>query len=90
MEAGRVSGAADKLPPRGLSKAEAAAYAGCKSLSCFNHRVRRGILPGPIPGTYTWDRKAIDAALDRASGLQATMPPSALSEWREKRRARAT
>lgn len=55
--------------PRGLSKADAAAYAGCDSLSAFNDWIRRGIMPGPIPGTYKWDRKAIDAALDRASGI---------------------
>jgi hypothetical protein len=26
-------------------------------------------MPGPIPGTHKWDRKAIDASLDRLSGL---------------------
>ena len=35
----------------------------------FHGWIRRGILPGPIPGTHKWDRKAIDRALDRASGL---------------------
>ncbi|RXG86138.1 hypothetical protein EAS62_37850 [Bradyrhizobium zhanjiangense] len=56
--------------PRGISKKQAAAYAGCESLSAFNEWVRRGIMPKPIPGTRKWDRKAIDAALDRLSGLQ--------------------
>jgi hypothetical protein len=55
---------------RGLSRKEAAAYAGCESLSAFNSWIRRGILPGPIPGTHRWDRKAIDWALDKASGLE--------------------
>ncbi|WP_439394197.1 helix-turn-helix transcriptional regulator [Bradyrhizobium sp. PMVTL-01] len=56
--------------PRGISKKQAAAYAGCESLSAFTEWVRRGIMPKPIPGTRKWDRKAIDAALDRLSGLQ--------------------
>jgi hypothetical protein len=53
-----------------LSKKEAALYAGCGTLSAFNDWVRRGILPGPIPRTHKWDRKAIDWALDKASGLE--------------------
>lgn len=56
------------IEPRGMSKEQAAAYAGCQSLSAFNEWVRRGIMPRPIPGTRKWDRKAIDAALDRISG----------------------
>jgi hypothetical protein len=56
--------------PRGLSRKDAAAYAGCDTLSAFNNWIRRGILPGPIPGTHRWDRKAIDWALDKASGLE--------------------
>ena len=59
--------------PRGLSRKDAAAYAGCDSLSAFNNWIRRGILPGPIPGTHRWDRKAIDWALDKASGLENSM-----------------
>jgi len=58
------------IEPRGMSKEQAAAYAGCETLSAFNDWIRRGIMPGPIPGTHKWDRKAIDAALDRLSGLQ--------------------
>lgn len=72
------------LTPRGLSKEDAAAYAGCESLSAFNDWVRRGIIPGPIPGTHRWDRKAIDFALDRASGLPTTIAPemSAFDRWK--------
>ena len=70
--------------PRGLSKERAAEYAGCNSLSAFNDWVRRGILPKPIPGTHKWDRKAIDAALDRHSGLHATIEPelSPFDKWK--------
>lgn len=71
-----------------MTKAEAAAYAGCRTLSAFSDQVRRGILPGPIPGTHTWDRRAIDLALDRASGLHPTVTTSGLAEWRAKRDAR--
>jgi hypothetical protein len=53
-----------------MSKKQAAGYAGCETLSAFNDWIRRGIMPGPIPGTHKWDRNAIDAALDRLSGLQ--------------------
>jgi hypothetical protein len=58
------------IEPRGMSKEQAAAYAGCDSLSAFNDWIRRGIMPGPIPGTRKWDRRAIDAALDRLTGFQ--------------------
>jgi len=64
------------IEPRGMSREQAAAYAGCESLSAFNHWVRRGIMPKAIPGTRKWDRKAIDAALDRRSGLDSKMQPS--------------
>jgi hypothetical protein len=64
------------MMPRGMSREDAAAYAGCATLSAFNDWVRRGIMPRPIPGTHKWDRKAIDAALDRLSGLQSTIAPA--------------
>jgi hypothetical protein len=68
---------------RGLSRRDAAAYAGCESLSAFNNWIRRGIIPGPIPGTHRWDRKAIDAALDKASGLEheSTAEMTTLEKW---------
>ena len=57
------------MTPRGLSKQQAAEYCGCVTLEAFDAWVRKGIVPGAIPGTHRWDRKALDAALDRASGL---------------------
>jgi hypothetical protein len=63
---------AGQLPPtmkRGLTKQEAADYCGCETLSAFDRWRQRGIVPPAIPGTNRWDRKALDAALDRASGL---------------------
>ncbi|ACL61096.1 hypothetical protein [Methylobacterium nodulans] len=57
------------LVPRGLTREQAAEYCGCESLQAFDDWVRKRIVPGPIPGTKRWDRKAIDRALDRHSGL---------------------
>jgi hypothetical protein len=57
---------------RSLTKQEAAEYCGCNSLAAFDQWRAKGIVPGPIPGTSRWDRKALDAALDRASGLVAS------------------
>ncbi len=72
------------MTPRGMSKETAAQYAGCESLSSFDDWVRRGIMPPKIPGTNKWDRKAIDAALDRLSGFQPTIAPkaSAFDLWK--------
>lgn len=70
--------------PRLMTRRQAAAY--CRiGASAFDDWMTRGILPGPIPGTHRWDKRAIDAALDRASGIAPTMPTSALEEWRAKR-----
>jgi hypothetical protein len=80
---------ATSVPRRGLSRDEAAAYGGCESLSAFSDWIRRGIMPGPIPGTHKWDRKAIDAALDRLSGLQLTIAPSPFDQWKAEQDARA-
>ena len=43
---------------RCLSRDQAAAYCGCDSLSTFADWIRKGIIPGPIPGTRRWDRRA--------------------------------
>ena len=74
------------IAPRLLTREQAAAYCGL-SVHAFSEWVKTGRLPGPIRGTLRWDRKAIDAALDRASGLQATHPPSPLEEWKARRHA---
>ena len=72
-------------PPRCLTVEAAAAYAGCKTVSAFRNWVRKGIMPKPLPGTHRYDRKAIDAALDRQSGLSASMTqPSEYAVWRQR------
>lgn len=54
---------------RCLTRGQAAAYCGLTSAG-FTAWCRQGIVPGPIPGTKRWDRKALDAALDKASGMK--------------------
>lgn len=61
------------LPPaRWLNAAEAAAYTGV-GLSDFLQEVAAGTWPEPVRRTASagdlWDRKALDAASDRLSGL---------------------
>jgi predicted DNA-binding transcriptional regulator AlpA len=75
------------IAPRLLTRQQAAAYCGL-SVSGFSQWVKTGRLPGPIRGTIRWDRKAIDAGLDQASGLEATLQPSPLEEWKARRHAR--
>ncbi len=71
-----------ELVSRLLTKAEAAAYCSLEK-SGFMDWVRKGRLPGPIPGTYRWDRLAIDRALDKLSGLVRDPSPDALyNEWK--------
>jgi hypothetical protein len=72
------------VQPRGLSREEAAAYCGLAPEG-FDQWVRRAIVPGPIAGTHRWDRKAIDLALDRASGIETNAAGTAFDEWKARR-----
>lgn len=62
--------------PRLMSGADAAAYLGLTPTT-FAKWVADGRAPKPLPGTRRWDRKAIDSALDKASGIAA---PSVVPE----------
>lgn len=73
---------------RGLSRPDAAAYCGLTP-AAFDDWVRRGLVPPAIPGTHRWDRKAIDAALDKASGLLPTSL-SAYDKWKAGKHANAS
>ena len=68
------------MVPRGLTRVQAAVYCGCETPTAFSDWVRRGIVPGPMTGTNRWDRRAIDRALDRRSGLGAEVA-SSFEEW---------
>lgn len=65
---------------RGLRRDQAADYLSL-SLAGFDAWVHKGKIPGPIPGTKRWDRKAIDLALDRLSKIEQN-PPSAYDRWK--------
>ena len=71
--------------PRLMTRAEAAQY--CRlTPSAFSSWVKQGYLPGPIHGTARWDSRAIDAALDLASGLtKENNGSNAFDQWRSKR-----
>jgi hypothetical protein len=74
---------ATEVAPRGLSKEAAAVYCGCESKAAFDSWVQKGVVPGPIPGTQRWDRKAIDLWLDRASRIaSAAVTSDPLAEWK--------
>lgn len=71
---------------RGMTKEDAALYCGCATTAAFDVWIRKGIVPGAIPGTNRWDRKAIDLALDRISNIVEEVPASGLlAEWKRKR-----
>ncbi|GJE51807.1 hypothetical protein GOFOIKOB_4871 [Methylobacterium tardum] len=80
------------LPPRLLSKIQAAQYLGLTPRG-FDRWRKDGRIPNPLPGTARWDRNAIDSAIDALSqlgSLRASTPipqPEAdpLEEWRKKR-----
>jgi hypothetical protein len=54
--------------PRLITKKAAAAYCGVTSVT-FGKWVLSGMMPPPYRATRMYDRKAIDAALDKDSGL---------------------
>ncbi len=70
-----------EMTPRLLKAGQAAAYCSL-SRSAFADWIRSGLLPGPIPETHRWDRKAIDAFLDVLSGTSSKTEENALDEWR--------
>jgi len=66
---------------RCLTKQEAAEYCGCKTMGAFDQWRAKGIVPDAIPGTNRWDRKALDAALDQASGIVTQSPDPDLTPY---------
>jgi hypothetical protein len=66
------------MAPRILELDLAAAYVGL-SAAAFLNAVRDGRYPAALPDGKRrhWDRKALDAAVDRRSGLTANSGPSA-------------
>ena len=60
------------ITPRMLTRQQGGEYCGLTENGFFSWTVRQ-IVPGPLPGTKRWGRKALDLALDRLSGI----PPEA-------------
>ena len=58
--------------PRLMDRAEAAAYCGY-SPGQFSRLVTSGRLPPALRGLRRWDRAAIDAWLDQASGIDRSL-----------------
>lgn len=75
--------------PRLLRKKDAAAYCGV-STPTFDKWVSSGSLPNALPGIGRWDRRGIDAALDRLSGIAPSEAPDPFTEWKANRDARKT
>jgi hypothetical protein len=68
--------------PRLVTEQKAAEHIGL-DLATFRSWVRCGRLPKPLPDCGKFDLKAVDAALDRISGLGNSN--NALDAWREQR-----
>jgi predicted DNA-binding transcriptional regulator AlpA len=70
-----MTGRADN-EPRGLSRAQAAAYIGVGT-TLFDAMVRDGRMPGPfkIGARVIWDRRKLDAAFDTLSDADQDRDP---------------
>jgi hypothetical protein len=74
-----------EIVPRLLTRRQAAAYCGL-SVRSFSEWVIAGKMPGPIPGTNHWDWRAINAVLDKASGLEkSATQEDAFDTWKRGR-----
>lgn len=71
---------------RGLTIQEAADHCGI-SISCFRSWIRDGLVPGPWPGTKRYDKKALDNALDKLSGIEHSKLQTAYEVWKAKQDA---
>jgi hypothetical protein len=71
------------LPPRGLSRLEAAAYIGI-SPGTFNGMVDDGRMPQPkvINSRLVWDRHALDRAFEALPDKYGRTPESEDERWR--------
>lgn len=77
------------VTPRLLSGTAAAAYCSV-TLNTWSKWVSAGLMPKPVIGRR-WDKKAIDLALDRASGIESATAPreeDPLEKWMREDAAR--
>lgn len=69
-----------EVEPRLMTRTDAAAYCAVTP-SRFYQLVKAGTLPAAVKGTTRYDRKAIDAALDKLGGLAESSELSAFDKW---------
>ena len=80
----------NKLAPRLLTRRQAAAYCGA-SIPTFNKWVLAGVLPQSVSITNRWDRLALDAELNKRSGIGDNSPKeSAFDRWEREEAERRT
>ncbi len=78
------------IAPRLLTRDQAAAYCSVSARG-FSEWVKAGKMPGPVIGTARWDRRAIDAVLDKASGLETGgAQENAFDRWKRERHEKST
>jgi len=70
----------DNQPPRLLTCKAAAAYVGVTGPT-FKKWAGSGLMPPPYRSTKKWDRKAIDAMLDREAGFDGQSGEDAFEKW---------
>ncbi|WP_454647786.1 helix-turn-helix transcriptional regulator [Bradyrhizobium liaoningense] len=71
--------------PRLMSGSEAAAYCGV-TVATWSKWVADGSMPKPVIGRR-WDRKAIDLALDKLSGIQSAAEDDPYLVWKAQHEA---
>ena len=69
-----------EVEPRLMTRTDAAAYCAVTP-SRFYQLVKAGTLPAAVKGTTRYDRKALDAALDKLAGLTTDASLSPLEKW---------
>jgi hypothetical protein len=81
----------DNRPPRLVSKAEAARYCGVTPAT-FAKWVLAGILPPTVSITSKYDMRALDAALDKLSGIVSAeqQPEDSFETWKRGRDAKTS
>lgn len=71
---------------RGLTREEAAAYVGL-SAGGFDTARQEGVYPEPTLPGRRWDRRLLDHALDRLSGLTQAASDDPYVDWKARRNA---
>lgn len=72
------------VSPRGLSRADAAAYVGI-SATLFGQLVEAGVFPAPkrLAGRCVWDRVSLDRAFDDLPEVLTPGQTGAIDPWKD-------